>query len=458
MGWMPDKSVNPTAMYACYINNVSPTFTAKLVARLTDSAVEENGKMLSKGPSNAKIMFQKATKAAAVLRRLQLAVHHSSIVHEPLSSKSVDGLDNGRSTKSSESSKASGDGLSSKSDGAIIDVSRKSPLTESALAAATATVPAATATKPQKSKDGKKSDEFRLVSPEERANANGEIPIEEESATVSSMQSCVNGLVSYFSMFVDGAVYALYRDEDPAATVPSETGTASTSVASTPTIADQQSAKASGKSAFGVDAAADSVQPSESFRLQKELEAQREKDKEFLKVIPAVPLLGGLFSHVKDNNANQAAAAAASAESSKHGDASTNSSNNNSNNSIDSQKLNSNRISSKDRLAQGGGKDSSSVSVFGQQSVEHESAEVQLNYYLLNSGIRNIIVGHQPRGDAPLILDSEDGVKVCFHYRSSTQMICHVCKSIACGVCSRSSPRTLRMPSTRSGRPRIELP
>jgi hypothetical protein len=251
-----------------------------------------------------------------------------------------------------------------------------------------------------------------LVSPEERANANGEIPIEEESATVSSMQSCVNGLVSYFSMFVDGAVYALYRDEDPAATVPSETGTASTSVASTPTIADQQSAKASGKSAFGVDAAADSVQPSESFRLQKELEAQREKDKEFLKVIPAVPLLGGLFSHVKDNNANQAAAAAASAESSKHGDASTNSSNNNSNNSIDSQKLNSNRISSKDRLAQGGGKDSSSVSVFGQQSVEHESAEVQLNYYLLNSGIRNIIVGHQPRGDAPLILDSEDGVKV----------------------------------------------
>jgi hypothetical protein len=45
-------------------------------------------------------------------------------------------------------------------------------------------------------------------------------------------------------------------------------------------------------------------------------------------------------------------------------------------------------------------------------SQSEAEAEVKMNAYILAHGIRRIVVGHQPRGDAPLIL-CRDGLQVC---------------------------------------------
>jgi hypothetical protein len=360
MGWMPDKSVNPTAIYACYLNSASPTFTVKLVTKLTTLAQEEHVKRAS----SAKITFQRASRAAASLRRLQLAVHSTSIIHEPKTGR-------GELDKPSI--------LSARSDSAVIDASRKMAVSDAGLENVSGSAEKPKEKGPRTSGAAKQQkDEWpKLVSPWDRA-AEG-VPVEDENGTSSTMQSCVNNLVTYFSMFVDGAVYALYRDPSTDNDSASENSSRLPAASNGKPADDHQGKFSNGSVSHTTNPAL-----AESVKRLKEKEAQREKERELVKIVPSVAPVGGLFAHVKDAPKAEVSA--------------------------DGQRLSFQTASSKDRLSQS--KLSSSTSVFGQKEVENESAEVQLNYYLLTSGIRNVIVGHQPRGDAPLILDSDDGLKV----------------------------------------------
>lgn len=390
MGWMPDKSVNPTAIYACYLNNTSPTFTAKLVTHLTALAQEDKEKR-----SAAKITFQRASRAAASLRRLQLAVHSNSIVHEPKTARSDDALDTGKDKDKAENATQSLSSLSARSDSAVIDISRKLAVTdaviEKANAASTNTKVAAKgkeSNKPSQSKVSKDKDSGpSLVSPWDRAEDNLVVE-EDEATTASTMQTCVNHLVTYVSMLVDGAAYAFYRDPG---LVPVTTSDHDVQANEGPVQQSAFDIKPKGATSpaplvVAPDAATADPSLSESFQRMKEIEAQRERERDLVKVIPAVAPVGGLFAHVKDVSRPDPATS-------------------------DGHLLASSSSPSKDRLTQAK-KTPSSMSVFGQREMENESAEVQMNYYLLTSGIRNVVVGHQPRGDAPLILDSEDGLKV----------------------------------------------